>query len=111
MKFLFTILVITVAGSVVGAKKPSKNKPNKEKPSKQKDGLCIDGEKMMMMCMADTDMGEKSKAAMETCGDGKKGSERSLDLMRKKGKGKPSKGKCPKAEAVLKVVLEKYSWE
>merc|ERR1719499_962408 len=61
--------------------------------------------------MADTDMGEKSKAAMETCGDGKKGYERSLDLMRKKGKGKPNKGPCPKAEKVLKVVLEKYSWE
>ena len=32
----------------------------------------------MMMCMADTDMGEKWKAAMETCGDGKKGYERSF---------------------------------
>ena len=32
-----------------------------------------------------------------------------IDLMRKKGKGKPNKGSCPKAEAVRKVVLEKYS--
>ena len=32
----------------------------------------------MMMCMAGTDMGEKSKAAMETCGDGKNTNERSL---------------------------------
>merc|ERR1712117_387707 len=60
-----------------------------------------------MMCMAGTDMGDKSKAAMETCGDGKKTNERSLDLMQK-GKGK---GKCPKAEDVIKEVVDKYSWE
>merc|ERR1719320_1317789 len=58
-----------------------------------------------LMCMAGTDMGEKSKAAMETCGDGKNTNERSLDLM---GKGK---GKCPKAEAVIKEVVDKYFWE
>merc|ERR550532_2670656 len=65
------------------------------------------------MCMADTTMGDKSKAAMEVCGDGdgKNANERSLDLMRKKGKGKPNKGNCPKAKDVLQVVLEKYSWE
>ena len=32
----------------------------------------------MMMCMADTTMGDKSKAAMEVCGDGKNANERSL---------------------------------
>merc|ERR1719384_303164 len=55
-----------------------------------------------MMCMADTDIGDKSKAAMQVCGDGS--SDRSLD---RKGKGKG----CPTADAVIQEELDKYSWE
>ena len=60
--------------------KPGKGEPSKpQKPGKEeeKNGMCIDGEKMMKMCLAGSSLGEKSPAAMETC-DAQMGDERSL---------------------------------
>jgi hypothetical protein len=50
--------------------KPGKGEPSKpQKPGKEEgeNGMCIDGEKMMKMCLAGSSLGEKSPAAMETC--------------------------------------------
>ena len=55
---------------------PSKSKPqNTEK--EEMDGMCIDGERMMKMCIYGSALGDKSPAAMEVC-DGDNENERSL---------------------------------
>merc|ERR1719318_693393 len=96
---IFVLFVFLAVSAVHGQKKPSKGKGKPSKPSKpskpgkpekpgkeeEMDGMCIDREKMMKMCLAGSALGEKSLAAKQTCD----ANEESLGLMRaKKPKGK-----------------------